>query len=130
MPNQPTAKKLLKTKRKTAATMPVVVLVCEVAPARTAIDICARVSMNDGASKRCKMAESYSLASRAKQHEFSSSKLLDGKDGDEGREEVFGTVQCCKKTAEKSGETDAVLKNGGCVVLWQQKSASCLDGRI
>lgn len=44
MPNQPTAKKLLKTKRKTAATMPVVVLVCEVAPARIAIDICFSIS--------------------------------------------------------------------------------------
>jgi hypothetical protein len=46
MPNQPTAKKLLKTKRKTAATIPVVVLVCEVAPARIAIDICSRISVS------------------------------------------------------------------------------------
>ena len=76
------------------------------------------------------MVESYSLASCTKQHELSSSKLLDGKDGDEGREEVFGTVQCCKKTTEKSGETDAVLKDGSGVVLWQQKSASCLDAQI
>ena len=45
MPNQPTAKKLLKTKRKTAATMPEVVLLCEVAPARTAIDICSGISV-------------------------------------------------------------------------------------
>jgi hypothetical protein len=66
MPNQPTAKKLLKTKRKTAATMPVVVLVCEVAPARTAIDICFKISVSRGKEKRYDRVESYSLASRAK----------------------------------------------------------------
>ena len=93
MPNQPIAKKLLNTKRKTAATMPVVVLVCEVAPARIAIDICSRVSMISAREEKHSRIESYSLTSRTKQHEFSSSKLLDGENSDERSEEVFGAVQ-------------------------------------
>ena len=52
MPNQPTAKKLLKTKRKTAATTPVVVLVCEVAPARIAIEIYSKISANRAKEKQ------------------------------------------------------------------------------
>jgi hypothetical protein len=40
IPSHPTAKKELKTKRNTAATIPVVVLVWEVAPARMAIEAC------------------------------------------------------------------------------------------
>jgi len=43
------------------------------------------------------------LASRAEQHELSSSEFLDGEDGDERSEEVFGTVQRSKETAEKAG---------------------------
>jgi hypothetical protein len=66
MPNQPTAKKLLKTKRKTAATIPVVVLVCEVAPARIAIEIWSSISVARARQERCDEVESYSLASRAK----------------------------------------------------------------
>ena len=103
MPNQPIAKKLLKTKRKTVATMPVVVLVCEVAPARIAIDICGRVSIDVAREKKHSRMKSYSLTSRAKQHELSSSKLLDGEDSDERSEEVFGTVQRSKKTAQEAG---------------------------
>jgi len=45
IPSHPTAKNELKTKRKTAATIPVVVLVCEVAPASIAIDICSGISV-------------------------------------------------------------------------------------
>jgi hypothetical protein len=117
MPNQPTAKKLLKTKRKTAATIPVVVLVCEVAPARIAIDICARISVDRAKDERRIEVGSYSLTSRAKQHELSSSELLDGKDCDERSEEIFGAVQRSKKTAEEAGKTDAVLKDSSSVVL-------------
>ena len=57
------------------------------------------------------------MASRAKQHELSSSELLDGKDRNERSEEVFGTVERSKKTAEEAGQTDAVLKDSGSVVL-------------
>lgn len=117
IPSQPTAKNELKTKRKTAATIPVVVLVCEVAPARIAIDICSCVSV---IFKRivwhCGM-ESYSLTSSAEQHELSAPKLFDRKDSDEGGKKVFGTVQGSKKTAEKARKTDAVLKDGGGIVL-------------
>ena len=63
------------------------------------------------------MVESYSLASCTKQHELSSSKFLDGEDRDEGSEEVFGTIQCCKKTAKEARETNAMLKDGGSIVL-------------
>ena len=117
MPNQPTAKKLLKTKRKTAATMPVVVLVYEVAPARIAIDICGRISMTRSREKRQSRVESYSLAGCAEQHELSSSKFLDGEDSDERSQEVFCAVQRSKKTAEEAGQTNAVLEDRGSVVL-------------
>lgn len=92
MPNHPIAKKLLNTKRKTAATMPVVVLVCEVAPARIAIDICGKISMIGAREKKYSRMASYSLTSCTKQHELSSSKLLDGEDSDERGEEVLGAV--------------------------------------
>jgi hypothetical protein len=92
MPNHPIAKKLLNTKRKTAATMPVVVLVCEVAPARIAIDICGNISLIGAREKKYSRMESYSLTSRTKQHELSSSKLLDGEDSDERGEKVLGAV--------------------------------------
>jgi len=62
-------------------------------------------------------AESYSLACGAKQHELSSSKLLDGEYSDKRSEEVFGAVQRSKKTAEEARQTDAVLKDSGSVVL-------------
>jgi hypothetical protein len=61
--------------------------------------------------------ETYSLASSAKQHELSSSKFLDGKDGDERGEEVLGTVQRSKKTAEKARKADTVFKDSSCVIL-------------
>jgi hypothetical protein len=40
IPSQPTAKKLLNTNKKTAANIPVLVLVCEIAPASTNIEAC------------------------------------------------------------------------------------------
>ena len=39
IPSHPTAKKELKTKRKTAAAIPVFLFVCAVVPARTAMDM-------------------------------------------------------------------------------------------
>lgn len=61
--------------------------------------------------------ESYSLTSSAKQHELSAPELFDRKDSDEGGKKVFGTVQRSKETAEKARETDAMLKDGGGIVL-------------
>ena len=69
--------------------------------------------------------ESYGLASSAKKHELSSAELLDGEDSDERSEEVFGTVQRSKETAEKSGKTYTVLKDSCSVVLRPQKSVGC-----
>jgi hypothetical protein len=83
IPSHPTAKNELKTKRKTAATIPVVLLVCEVAPARIAIDICLGISIIQAKASGHIKVESYSLASSTKQHELSSPKFLDGKDSDE-----------------------------------------------
>jgi len=47
IPNHPTAKKLLKTNKKTAAKIPVLVLVCEIAPASTNIEAACPVAPNN-----------------------------------------------------------------------------------
>jgi hypothetical protein len=54
IPSQPTAKKLLKTNKKTAAKIPVLVLVCEIAPASTNIEACQlpACQLGDGHTRR------------------------------------------------------------------------------
>jgi hypothetical protein len=61
--------------------------------------------------------ESYSLTSSAKQHELPTPELFDSEDGDEGSKEVFCAIQCSQKTARETGQTDAVLKDSGGIVL-------------
>lgn len=91
IPSQPTAKKLLKTNKKTAAKIPVLVLVCEIAPASTNIEACQLSAYHPGESQPVR-EDIYSLPSSTEQHQLPPPELLDGENGDERGEKVFGTV--------------------------------------
>jgi len=57
------------------------------------------------------------LTSSAKQHELSSPKFLNGKNSNERGEEVLGTVQRSKKSAEEARKADAILEDSSCIIL-------------
>lgn len=56
------------------------------------------------------------MSCSTEQHQLSSSKLLDGEDGDERCEEILRAIASGEKAAQEAGETNAILKDCCCVV--------------
>jgi hypothetical protein len=69
----------------------VLVLVCEIAPASTNIEACQLSAYHPGESQPVR-EDIYSLPSSTEQHQLPPPELLDGENGDERGEKVFGTV--------------------------------------
>ena len=115
MPNQPTAKNELKTKRKTAAAMPEALLTCEVVPARIAMEICKPVvsQLSTAAKRAC---TTHSLTRSAEEHQLPSTELFDGEDGDPAGDEVLRAVERGQQSTRKATEPDVVLEDRGGVV--------------